>query len=144
MYIYTYIYTHTRIYAYKCIYIYIHTYIHIYIYRYIHVHAVVPLIFWKTNFSVYKNVEKHYAILPLREFRITVLLWKSTLDYMQACFFRKLLSKEVEEISFKRELLKHCLCKNKGRTSPVSLAFGFALFALRNPAASIALGLVGA
>ena len=57
-----------------------HTYIipHIYIYIY----ATVPWIFEKHNIPLVNNVVALYAILPLGEFWITILLWKSTIDHM--------------------------------------------------------------
>ena len=36
----------------------------------------------KHNIPLINNVVALYAILPLREFWITILLWKSIIDYM--------------------------------------------------------------
>ena len=98
----------------------IHLYIYMsrmYICAYLtHTYYTCSSIFWKETYAVYKKVVACYAVLPMREFRITVLLiWKSTLGYMQACFY-------VQETSWQRRwgnmCLKHCLCNI--RAAPLS------------------------
>ena len=81
----TYIYIYVCIYNYK--YLHIHVYdVHICIsyhtsYNYIYMRLFHGLL-KKHNIPLINNVVALYAILPLREFWITILLWKSIIDYM--------------------------------------------------------------